>query len=416
MYVKTLLQKYLLYICNNQKSIMDKLLNISKKRIDGVSLKFSRFLKDKIDVNQRLIGIKGPRGTGKTTLLLQLLKGLPENKVLFASLDDLWFSTSTLVSLAEEFARIGGKYLYLDEVHKYINWSQELKNIYDSYPELNIVFTSSSALDIKKGKYDLSRRALIFELPGLSFREFLELKYNIVVNPVSLENILLDSNTVITEILKKVKPYEFFNEYLKSGYYPYFAEGVEYYHQRLRETINLVIETDLPAIFSIDYGSIGKIKKLLVLISEIVPYIPNIKKLSVQIGTTRDSLLKYLQLLHNAHIVSWLSSDAYGINFLNKPEKLYLENTNLLYAINKSNVDIGTVRETFFLNQLSIRHLVSYPKHADFLVDNKYTFEVGGKNKSKKQISGIENSYLIKDDIEYGYGNIIPLWIFGFLY
>lgn len=395
---------------------MENLINISKKRIEGVPTRFSRFLKDKIDTNQRLIGIKGARGTGKTTLLLQLLKELPANKVLFASLDNLWFSNSTLVSLAEVFARTGGKYLYLDEVHKYANWSQELKNIYDAYPEINVVFTSSSALDINKGKYDLSRRALIFELPGLSFREFLELKYKIKTEPVTLENILFNNHTVVTNILKQLKPYEFFAEYLSLGYYPYFAEGTAYFHQRLRETINLVIETDLSAIFHIDYNSILKIKKLLVLISEITPYIPNVKKLSVQVGTTRDSLLKFLQLLHNAHIVRWLGSDAFGINFLNKPEKLYLENTNISYALNKSKVDVGTIRETFFLNQLSVNHRVSYPKKADFFVDNKYTFEIGGKNKSKKQIEGIDNSFVVKDDIEYGHGNIIPLWLFGFLY
>ncbi len=395
---------------------MEDLINISKKRIEGVPSHFSRFLKSRIDINQRLIGIKGARGTGKTTLLLQLLKELPPNKVLFANLDNLWFSNNTLVSLAEAFARTGGKYLYLDEVHKYANWSQELKNIYDAYPELNVVFTSSSALDINTGRYDLSRRALIFELPGLSFREFLEMKYKIKVKPITLEKILFDNHKVVTNILKKLKPYEFFAEYLSYGYYPYFTEGTTYYHQRLMETINIVIETDLPAIFHIEYNSILKIKKLLVIISEIAPYIPNIKKLSVQIGTTRDSLLKFLQLLHNAHIVRWLGSDAFGINFLNKPEKLYLENTNISYTLNKSKINMGTIRETFFLNQLSANHMVSYPKKADFLVDNKYTFEIGGKNKGKKQIEGVDNSFIVKDDIEYGYGNIIPLWLFGFLY
>ncbi len=406
-----------MYFCfQREAEFMEDLINISKKSIEGVPTRFSRFLKNQIDTNQRLVGIKGARGTGKTTLLLQLLKELPPNKVLFASLDNLWFSNNTLVSLAERFARTGGKYLYLDEVHKYANWSQELKNIYDAYPELNVVFTSSSALDINKGKYDLSRRALIFELPGLSFREFLEMKYNIKTEPVTLEDILFDNHTVVTNILKQLKPYEFFAEYLSHGYYPYFAEGTAYYHQRLRETINLVIETDLPAIFHIEYNSILKIKKLLVLISEITPYIPNIKKLSIQVGTTRDSLLRFLQLLHNTHIVRWLSSDAFGINFLNKPEKLYLENTNIAYALNKSKVDEGTLRETFFLNQLSVNHGVSYPKKADFFVDNKFTFGIGGKNKGKKQIKGIDHSFVVKDDIEYGFGNIIPLWIFGFLY
>ena len=395
---------------------MNDLLEISSRRIEGVPTGFHRFLKEKIDTSQRLIGIKGARGTGKTTLLLQLLKELPADKSMFASMDDLWFSTHSLVSLAKAFALKGGKYLYLDEVHKYANWSQELKNIYDAYPELNVVFTSSSALDINKGKYDLSRRALIFELPGLSFREFLELKYKIKIKPVSLESILFDTHTITSDILKKIKPYAFLDEYLRVGYYPYFTEGTEHYHQRLRETINLVIETDLPAVYPIEYHSVLKIKKLLVLISEIVPYIPNIKKLSVQVGTTRDSLLKFLQLLHNAHIVRWLGSDAYGINFLNKPEKLYLENTNILYALNKSSMNTGTVRETFFLNQLSAQHRVYYPKTADFLVDNKYTFEIGGKNKGKKQIAGIDKAFVVKDDIEYGYGNIIPLWLYGFLY
>lgn len=395
---------------------MDELIEISKKRIERAPTRFSRFLKKKIDINQRLIGIKGARGTGKTILLLQLLKGLPANKVLYASLDDLWFSNNTLISLAKTFALKGGKYLYLDEVHKYANWSQELKNIYDVYPELHILFTSSSALDINKGKYDLSRRALIFDLPGLSFREFLELKYKIIIKPVTLEKILSDPHKATSGILEKLKPYEFFSEYLRFGYYPYFTEGTEYYHQRLKETINMVIETDLPAVYRIDYGSVIKIKKLLVLISEIVPYIPNIKKLSVQVGTTRDSLLKFLQLLHNAHIVRWLGSDAIGINFLNKPEKLYVENTNILYALNKSSINTGTVRETFFLNQLSTKHLISYPKTADFLVDNKYIFEIGGKNKGKKQITGINNAFVVKDDIEFGYGNIIPLWLFGFMY
>ncbi len=395
---------------------MDELYEISRKRINAAPEGFSRVLKNNIDINQRLIGIKGARGTGKTTLLLQILKELPANKALFASLDDLWFSNNTLVSLADRFVRTGGKYLYLDEVHKYTNWSQELKNIYDRYPELNVIFTSSSALDINKGRYDLSRRALIFELPGLSFREFLSLKYGIHFESVPLKKILFDTVSFGSSILKRIRPYEFFPEYLRTGYYPYFIEGENYYFQRLKETINLVIESDLPAIYRIDYGSVLKIKKLLVLISEIVPYIPNIKKLSLQVGTTRDSLLKFLQLLHNAHIVRWLSSDAYGINFLNKPEKLYLENTNILYALNRSTVNMGTIRETFLLNQLSAKHLVSYPKTADFFVDNFYTFEVGGKTKGQKQIADIENAFVVKDEIEYGYGNVIPLWMFGFLY
>ena len=308
---------------------MEKLINLSKKKIERTSLVFQRYLISKINTSQRLIGIKGARGVGKTTLLLQILKALPTSKSLYISLDDFYFLTNSLISLAEQFALKGGKYLYIDEVHKYNNWSQELKNIYDSYPELNIIFTSSSALEINKGKYDLSRRAIIFDLPGLSFREFLELKYGINIKPVNLNDILFNSDKHITKILQKIKPYEYFDEYLRIGYYPYFKEDEEYYHQRLEATIKLVVETDLPAIYKIDYSSVSKLKKLIMLIGGISPYIPNVSKLSEQVGVTRDSLLKFLHLLHNAHILRWLSSDTTGINFMNKPDKLYIENTNI---------------------------------------------------------------------------------------
>ena len=395
---------------------MEKLIDLSKKKIERTSLVFQRYLISKINTSQRLIGIKGARGVGKTTLLLQILKALPTSKSLYISLDDFYFSTNSLISLAEQFALKGGKYLYIDEVHKYNNWSQELKNIYDSYPELNIIFTSSSALEINKGKYDLSRRAIIFDLSGLSFREFLELKYGIHIKPINLNDILYNSDKNISKILQKIKPYEYFAEYLRIGYYPYFKEDEEYYHQRLETTIKLVVETDLPAIYKIDYSSVSKLKKLIMLIGGISPYTPNVSKLSEQVGVTRDSLLKFLHLLHNAHILRWLSSDTTGINFMNKPDKLYIENTNIAYSLTQNNVDTGTLRETFFLNQLSVKHIVSYPKKADFLVDNKYTFEIGGENKSKKQIAGIENAFIVKDNIEHGFDNIIPLWLFGFLY
>ncbi len=331
-------------------------------------------------------------------------------------MDDLYFSTHSLVELAEQFALKGGQYLYLDEVHKYNNWSQELKNIYDSYPELKIIFTSSSALEIHKGSYDLSRRALMFDLPGLSFREFLEFRYNIRIQPVDLSDILFKQDKIASKILLEIKPYEFFEEYLSIGYYPYFKEDEEYYLQRLESVIRLVVETDLPAIYKIDYSSISKLKKLIMIIGGISPYTPNLKKLSEQIGSKRETVLKYLSLLHNAHILRWLSSDTNGINFMNKPDKLYLENTNIAYALSLTTPDIGTLRETFFLNQLSAKHFVSYSKKADFFIDNKYTFEIGGKNKTKKQIQGLDNAYIVKDNIEYGFDNIIPLWLFGFLY
>ena len=394
---------------------MEELINISRTKIEAISDTFSRYLFDEIDSERQLTGIKGARGSGKTTLLLQLLKIKKETEVLYVSLDNLYFTNNTLYDLASSMSKRGIQYLYIDEVHKYPNWSQEIKNIYDSFEDLKIIFTGSSALEINKGKYDLSRRALIFELPGLSFREFLELKYDIKLPVVSFDNIIVDHETIVSSFLKNFKPFKYFNEYLKSGYYPFFIKEKEFYHQQLEETINLVIETDLPAIYNIDYGSVVKLKKLIFLIGSMVPYIPNVNKLSRQVGTTRDSLLKYLHLLHNAHILKWLSSDAYGINFMNKPDKLYLENTNIAYALH-GEINTGTQRETFFLNQLSVKHKVTYPKTGDFMVDGKYLFEVGGKNKTQKQIAGIENSFIAADDMEYGFRNKIPLWLFGFMY
>lgn len=394
---------------------MDKLFEISRKKIDAVSTKFSRYLIKEIDTSRQLIGIKGARGSGKTTLLLQLLKEKDISEALYVSLDNLYFATNSLYDLATEFSKLGGKYLYVDEVHKYPNWSQELKNIYDSFDELHIVFTSSSALEINKGKYDLSRRAVIFELHGLSFREFLQLKYSISLPILSLKEIIENHEKISVELLKSFKPFKYFKEYLESGYYPFFVKEKEFYHQQLRETINLVIETDLPAIYNIDYSSVIKLKKLLGIIGGIVPYKPNLSKLTVQVGTTRDSLLKYLYLLHNAHILTWLSSSTTGINFLNKPDKLYLQNTNISFSLN-NDVNTGTARETFLLNQLLVKHHVSYPKEGDFLIDGKILFEVGGKSKTQKQIIGNDNTYIIKDTIEIGYGNKIPLWLFGFMY
>jgi len=400
----------------SKRQIMERLLEISKTKVEKTSVKFKRFLLNRIDFSQPMIGIKGARGTGKTTLLLQQMKSLPKGKSLYVSLDDIYFSENKLVYLAEDFHRHGGQYLFIDEVHKYKNWSQELKNIYDNLPNLKVVFTSSSALEIHKGKYDLSRRVLLYELPGLSFREFLWFKYNLKFEPISLEQLLNQADKTITKVQKKIKPYQYFSEYLKIGYYPYFKNDEKYYHIRLNETINVVLENDLPAIYNIDSFSIIKLKKLLYIIGSLVPFMPNINKLSQQVGTTRDSLLKYLHLLHNAHILKWLSKDVWGINFLNKPDKLFLENTNIAYAANSGRIDKGNLRETFFLNQLSVNHRVSCPKKGDFLIDNTYLFEIGGKNKTQKQIAGIENAYVAADDIEYSYRNKIPLWLFGFMY
>ena len=395
---------------------MERLFNLSRSKAENANLDFQRYLFDYIDFSNRMIGIKGARGTGKTTMLLQRLKTLPSDVSLYFSLDDIFFSDNQLVSVAEEFVRKGGKYLLIDEVHKYPNWSQELKNIYDNFPELTVIFTSSSALEINKGKFDLSRRAVIYELQGLSFREYLNFKYRTDFQILSLDEILSNQTEIYTRMNSILKPFQYFENYLQKGYYPYFIENEQSYWMRLNETINQVIENDLPAITNIDFSSMIKIKKLVFIIASLVPYTPNINQLAVQLNSTRDTVLRYLQLLHTAHILKWLTQDSWGINFLNKPDKLYLENTNLAFALQNDRVNSGSLRETFFLNQVSLRHQVTLPKQGDFYVDNKFTFEVGGKNKTIKQIANIDNAFIVSDNIDYGFQNKIPLWIFGFLY
>ncbi len=397
---------------------MNRLINISNRAINNVPTEFERYLANEIDWEQKMIAISGARGSGKTILLLQQMKKVTVKgkNALYVSLDDVYFTENKLIYFAEAFSRNGGEYLFLDEVHKYSNWSQELKNIYDSVFDLKIVFTSSSALEIHRGSHDLSRRALVYNLAGLSIREYISFKYKIDFPVLSLNDILENSAETISSIVSNIKIIPIFKEYVKEGYYPFFNELKSNYLKQLSTTINLVIESDLPAIHKIDFNSILKLKRLVAIISRIAPYTPNIEKLASQIETTRPTLLKYLYYLDKAQIIRILGKDSFGINYLNKPNKVYLSNSNLAYTFGEDLVDIGNLRETFFLNQLSVKHSVTYPKKGDFFVDNKYLFEVGGKSKTQKQIAGIENSYIVSDDIEYGSSNKLPLWVFGFLY
>ena len=348
---------------------MERLKQISEGRIQQVKTEFKRFLLNEIHWDDRMIGISGARGSGKTTLMLQYMRNnLPAGtEALYASLDDIYFAENPVVFFAEEFYKKGGECLFLDEVHKYPDWSRELKNIYDNLPQLKIVFTSSSALDIYKGGYDLSRRAVVYNLPGLSFREFIELKYRIVFTAYPIEEILHNAKNIAKGITSKIRPLKFFEEYLQTGYYPFFIESERNYPDRLINILNLILENDVPTIFNIDYYSVMKMKKLLAVLSRIVPYKPNIEKLARQAGTTRDTLLKYLYYLERAEVVKWLTKDTFGINYLNKPDKIYLNNTNLMVALNSEKPDKGTLRETFLLNQLLVKHKVTYPETGDFL-------------------------------------------------
>ncbi len=398
---------------------MDQLFARFHYLISRTELGFVRYLYSRINWNNRLIGIVGSRGVGKTTMLFQHIKqtyDINSGEVLYASLDNIWFTTHSLLDLADDFHNNGGKALFLDEVHKYPNWSREIKNIYDSYPRMKVVFTGSSMLDIHKSGADLSRRAIKYTLYGLSFREYLEFEYGFKMDAVSLEELLKTHVEIAAIVAKSIKPIVAFKDYVRYGYYPFYKEDREGYYQRVQETVNAILEVDLPSVMDIEFATILKIKKLFSIIATLVPFTPNISQLATQIEVSRPSLLKYLNALDGAHAVMTLDKEARGLKQLVKPEKIYLGNTNYAYAFAGESVDTGNVRETFFYSLVAATNNITYSDKTDFLVDSKYSFEVGGKDKTAAQIQGITDSYLAKDNIEMGFGNHIPLWMFGLLY
>lgn len=397
---------------------MEVLKQKSLIKINEVNTTFKRYLYYKIDWNDRLIIIKGARGVGKTTLILQHIKetfGNNEN-ILYTSLDDIWFADNTIVSLADQFVKMGGTHLFLDEVHKYPNWAREIKNIYDDYSELKLILTSSSALQIIQGKADLSRRAVIYQFNEMSIREYLMLHYKINIPVISIKNLLERHIQTALEIRKTIKPVRIFREFLQYGAYPYSIENKNNYYQRLINTVLLTIETDLPAILNIDYSSVVKLKRLIYVIASSSPFKPNISELSKKIGVSRDTLLRYLHYLEDAHLINLLKTEKSGMSYFAKPDKIYINSPDMLYAIDSVNVNIGTLRESFFFNQLKTVKNLYYTPAGDFNVNNECIIEIGGKNKTNKQIKSIPHSYLAKDDIEIGYKNTIPLWLFGFVY
>ena len=398
---------------------MDQLYEIFGIKLRSVSLEFTRFLYDLINWDNRLISILGARGSGKTTLVLQHIRRkfkVPSKEVLYADVSHIYFSKHTLLDLADRFYKAGGKFLFLDEIHKYANWSVEIKQIYDTYKTLHVVFTGSSILEIKKGEADLSRRVVSYLLPGLSFREFLALDQGLRFNAVTWEELIAHPVEAAYAVTSRIKPLAFFNDYLRYGYYPFFTEGKREYPDKLMQTLELILEVDLPAVETIDFAQIQKMKKLLAIISEIFPFKPNTLKLSEMIGVSRPTLIRFFFMLNRAQLLMLLQSATKGIRKLAKPDKIYLNNTNLMYALAPGQVNRGNLRETFFLNQTVHGHGVTLPKSGDFLVDGRYLFEVGGKNKTRKQIAGIPNAFVVKDDIETGAPGVIPLWLFGFLY
>ena len=355
---------------------------------------------------------------GKTTLLLQHIKlyHALDGTILYTSVDNIWFSEHKLYDLAVDFVKRGGKYLFLDEVHKYPNWSQELKNIYDDLPELHVVFTGSSLLEMLNSKADLSRRAIVYEMQGFSFREYLNRNLELKLPVFEWEDVLNRHVQLSQDVLSEVKVLKYFSEYLMNGYYPFFNELPSLYYSRINEVINFIIEVEIPQLRGVDIAYVHKVKQLLYVIAESAPFIPNITKLSERIGITRNALLAYLNALHESKLTMSLQKQGNGLNLLQKPDKLFLENTNLMFAIASIKTDTGNLRETFFANQLRYKHMVNISVQSDFLIDGKYTFEIGGKEKGRKQIEGLENAYVAADNLEYGFGNKIPLWLFGFLY
>ena len=389
------------------------------RKLSNVSLDFTRSAMDEIPWRAQLVGIKGARGVGKTTLLLQYIKLHLSDQMaqtLYVSLDSFWFSSRSLSELIEDFYKQGGKFLFLDEVHKYPNWAQELKNAYDDYPDLKVVFTGSSALEILNARADLSRRAVVYEMQGFSFREFLGIETKINFSILSLNEILEKHVEITQEIGQKIKPFQYFSKYLEFGYYPFYREDKELYEIKLTEVVNMILEIELPLLRGIESGYVFKLKELLSVISASVPFTPNISKLGEKLTINRSTILSYLHYFQEVRLTNNLFKEANGISKLQKPQKIYLENTTLMQILSPSNVNIGNVRETFFANQVGFRHNLLYTEKGDFLVDEKYTFEIGGKGKTKHQIEGIENAFIAADEIEFGFNQKIPLWLFGFLY
>jgi hypothetical protein len=396
--------------------MLEKLFQKSSQILKLQNYSYKRYFYHTINFDDKMLGILGSRGVGKTTVIIQYLNSLdiPKDKKLYFSADSILTSSISLYDIADEFSKSGGKILAIDEIHKYKDFEKELKEIYD-FLDLQVIFSGSSALQLEHKKADLSRRAVLYRVKGLSFREFLELKLDMEFKSYTLNEILENHIDIAGKITSRIKPFEYFKEYLQYGYFPYYFENNETYSIKLEVTVNTVIESDLPIIFNIEPQSIQKLKQLVILICTSKPYELNITKLSQKIGINRNTLYQYIHYLTMGNIFSSLKAKAKGDNIFSKPQKLYLNNPNLSYSYCQSN-EIGTIREQFFLNMLSQKHDVSYPKIGDFLVDEKYTFEVGGKDKGFTQIKDIADSYVVADDIEIGFANKLPLWILGFLY
>ena len=400
---------------------MESLIKRHLNRMQTVNLDFVRSLMDEIDWNERLLMIKGQKGVGKTTLMTQRILQMfgPTNttEVLYVSLDNIYFGTHKLLDFIEQFHAQGGKYLFMDEVHKYKGWSLEVKNAYDEFTDLHMVLSGSSLINLSDGEADLSRRCISYTMLGLSFREYLQMFHQKGFRRRTFQEILTDGNSICAEVNAQVRPLPLFSEYLRYGYYPFLKESQSNYYVRIENIVNTTIEMELPQLRKLDIGNIRKMKSLLGILSSNVPYALDTVKLSKMAELSRITLLQYLQNLSEARLIQLLYSDVTNVKRLQKPDKIYMENPNMLHALATTQVNEGTEREVFFVNQLSAKHVVEYSKtSADFTIDHQYTIEVGGRSKDGKQIADVANGYIASADEEYVLGNKIPLWLFGFLY
>lgn len=390
--------------------------------LSEVPMEYIRGFMQRIHWDSRLIIIKGPKGVGKSTLLLQYIKknfDANDRHVLYCSADTNYFATHTLVDLADTFVKRGGQWLFIDEVHKYQSWSREVKEVYDLYPKLHVVLSGSSLIQINDGQADLSRRMLHYDMPGLSFREFLRLDVGLDIEQITFDQLLANPEQFCMDVHAQCHPLEHFSRYLQYGYYPFYFESKRAYYNHLEDVVNYIIDVELTKHRSIDVGNTRSLKALMQVISQMTPYEVDIAKLSKATGISRPSTLKYLTHMEEACLIRRLFTDLKRVTDLQKPDKIYLDNSNLLYALCPQQPEIGTVRETYFANQLaSAGHTVEYAgyKKGDFRIDGNMVIEVGGEDKGFSQLSGLENAFVAADDIEFAFEGKIPLWAFGFLY
>lgn len=386
------------------------LITYMREEIRRTPMNFHRYMYDRILWDDRMIGIVGPRGVGKSTIVKQHILLQPnQEQWLYVSADNSYFFNHTLIELADLWSRENGRHIVIDEIHKYSGWSRELKQIYDTHPDLQIIFTGSSVLDIHQGSADLSRRALIFSMQGLSFREFLQLDKDITVDRYSLEDIL--SNKVV--LSPDLHPLPLFREYLRRGYYPFSNQPG--YEIRLQQVMTQTLEVDIPQYAGMNVSTSRKLARLLAVLSASAPYKPNMSRLTVELSVSKNDLPDYLAYLEKSGLIGQLRDDTGGFRSLGKVEKIFIDNPNLMYAIQGQSTNIGSIRETFFYNQMRVNNNVTASKNTDFRI-GEYSFEIGGAKKGQKQLEGDPNGYIVRDDMEYGYGNIIPLWQFGLNY